>query len=90
MNFIPQQLTPEQQLEVLFQQKQQKEYLRLYNYLVNKCFDDCINSFTTKALSDREINCTRRCAKKYMKLNDFASIRFSEENQNLINEQNQH
>ncbi|PVU90736.1 hypothetical protein BB561_004742 [Smittium simulii] len=83
----PQPMTPEQEIDFILEQKRQKDYIRMYSRLVERCFSDCILSFTTKVLSDKEINCAKTCTKKFMKLNDFSTIRFGEENQALIDEQ---
>ncbi|OMJ07454.1 Mitochondrial import inner membrane translocase subunit TIM9 [Smittium culicis] len=80
--------TLEQQAEMMIEQKKMKDYLRMFNYLVDDCFDSCINSFTTKKLSEREINCAKNCAKKFMTINNVANESFSRENQALMDSQN--
>lgn len=32
-----------------------KDFLRLYSNLVQRCFDDCANDFTTKAITGKEV-----------------------------------
>jgi hypothetical protein len=35
-----------------------KDFLRLYSSLVQRCFDDCANDFTTKSITGKEVRAT--------------------------------
>ncbi len=48
--------------------------------MVQKCFDDCVNDFTTKSLHSREEGCVVRCVDKNLKVADRVSQRFQEQN----------
>lgn len=39
---------------------QMKDFMALYQGLVARCFNDCCNDFTSKALSSKEVRCTYR------------------------------
>jgi len=39
----------------------------MYSRLVDKCFNDCIDDFTSKSVSAREEGCIMRCWDKNMK-----------------------
>ncbi|KAK8948661.1 Mitochondrial import inner membrane translocase subunit Tim9 [Platanthera zijinensis] len=39
----------------------------MYNSLVERCFDDCVDSFRRKTLDKQEETCVRRCAEKFLK-----------------------
>jgi hypothetical protein len=41
--------------------------LQMYSRLVDKCFNDCIDDFTSKSVSAREEGCIMRCWDKNMK-----------------------
>jgi mitochondrial import inner membrane translocase subunit TIM9 len=43
------------QLESIMQRKQQKEFMRMFFKVTSDCFDSCINDFTTKVLSSKEV-----------------------------------
>ena len=52
----------------------------MYSNLVQKCFDDCINDFTSKSLGSREESCVMRCVDKHMKGQERLGNRFQEMN----------
>jgi import inner membrane translocase subunit TIM9 len=52
----------------------------MYQNLVTKCFDDCINDFSTKSLGSKEENCIMRCVDKNMKASERLGNRFQEAN----------
>ena len=54
--------------------------LQMYSRLVQKCFDDCVNDFTTKSLHSREEGCVMRCVDKYLKGSERLGQRFQEQN----------
>ncbi|KAF2538841.1 hypothetical protein F2Q68_00019594 [Brassica cretica] len=56
--------------------------LRMYNSLVERCFVDCVDSFTRKTLQKQEETCVMRCAEKFLKHTMRVGQRFSELNQN--------
>ncbi|CEQ40026.1 SPOSA6832_01605 [Sporobolomyces salmonicolor] len=41
--------------EGMMQQKQMKDFMQLYQNLVERCFTSCCNDFTSKALSSKEV-----------------------------------
>ncbi|KAJ3055665.1 hypothetical protein HK097_009783 [Rhizophlyctis rosea] len=45
-------------MEAIIQQKQMRDFMRLYSNLVDRCFADCVNDFTSKALSAKETSNT--------------------------------
>ncbi|KAK9170486.1 hypothetical protein Syun_002626 [Stephania yunnanensis] len=56
-------------------------YLRMYNTLVERCFNDCVDSFRRKSLDKQEETCVRRCAEKFLKHSMRVGMRFAELNQ---------
>jgi len=40
---------------------------QMYSKLVDKCFNDCVDDFTSKSVSSREEGCIMRCWDKNMK-----------------------
>lgn len=71
-----------QAFEGLMQQKQLKDFMSLYQNLVERCFNTCCNDFTSKALSTKEVRppltppvladggketCVNSCADKFLK-----------------------
>ena len=45
-----------QQMQLIVEQKQMKDFMRLYSGLVHRCFTDCINDFTSKKISGKEVS----------------------------------
>ncbi len=60
-----------------------KDFLRLYTGLVDRCFHDCIDDFTSKALSSKEEKCLNLCSDKFLKHSERVGLRFQEENEKL-------
>lgn len=54
--------------------------LKMYGKLVQRCFDDCVNDFTTKSLISREEGCVMRCVDKFLKGSERLGQRFQEQN----------
>lgn len=48
--------------------------------MVQRCFDDCVNDFTTKSLTNREEQCLMRCVDKNLKSSQRLNERFQEQN----------
>mgnify|MGYP002715255341 CR=1 FL=1 len=42
-------------MQQIIEQKQMKDFMRLYTGLVERCFDGCCNDFTSKALTNKEV-----------------------------------
>ncbi|KAJ3084891.1 hypothetical protein BCR33DRAFT_847513 [Rhizoclosmatium globosum] len=52
--------------------------------MVDICFRDCVNDFTSKTLSGKEETCVKRCTEKFLKLSmrvDFNAAAFHMEQQ---------
>ncbi|EAL87203.1 protein transporter tim9 [Aspergillus fumigatus] len=75
-------LTAAEQRELAsrMERKQLKEFMTMYSKLVQRCFDNCVNDFTTKSLISREEGCIMRCVDKYMKASSRLNERFQEQN----------
>ncbi|KAK9474893.1 Mitochondrial import inner membrane translocase [Dipodascopsis tothii] len=70
----------QQEFQRLVEQKQMKDFSRLYGSLVQRCFGDCVNDFTSKALTGKEEQCISRCAEKFLKHSERVGQRFQEAN----------
>ena len=51
--------------------------MRLYNWLTQRCFSDCVVSFYRRALGKREEECVRSCVRKYQLLSAASAARFA-------------
>ncbi|CAG8790745.1 7633_t:CDS:2, partial [Dentiscutata erythropus] len=78
-----------QQIQKIIEQKQMRDFLKFYTNLVERCFTDCINDFTSKALTSKEETCIGRCTDKFLKHNERVGQRFGELNQQLMQQQQQ-
>ncbi|ERN07849.1 hypothetical protein AMTR_s00012p00203130 [Amborella trichopoda] len=54
-------------MTTMIEQLQIRDSLRMYNSLVERCFNDCIDTFRRKSLDKQEDTCVRRCAEKFLK-----------------------
>ncbi|BGP18358.1 protein transporter tim9 [Rhodosporidiobolus nylandii] len=78
--------------EMMMQQKQMKDFMALYQNLVERCFNNCCNDFTSKALSSKEARflltldefCVNTCADKFLKHSERVGLRFSEQNAEMM------
>lgn len=56
-----------------------KNILKLYSSLVQRCFTDCVNDFTSNTLSYKEETCINRCSEKFLKHSERVGQRFQEQ-----------
>jgi import inner membrane translocase subunit TIM9 len=52
--------------------------MRLYNNLVQRCFNDCVDEFRSKHLSKAEEGCVTKCCEKFLALSARTGQRFQE------------
>ncbi|KAF8935539.1 protein transporter tim9 [Haplosporangium gracile] len=71
-------------LQRVMEQKQMKDFLKLYSGLVERCFTDCVNDFTSKALTTKEEGCVQKCADKFLKHSERVGQRFAEANAEMM------
>jgi len=70
----------QRELGARMEKKQMKEFMTMYQNLVQRCFDDCINDFSSKSLGSKEENCVMRCVDKHLKSQERLGNRFQEQN----------
>ncbi|CEG70578.1 hypothetical protein G6F70_009125 [Rhizopus microsporus] len=71
------------QIAAMIEHKQMRDFMKLYSSLVQRCFDDCTNDFTTKSLNSKEESCVNKCADKFFKHSERVGARFAELSQNM-------
>ncbi len=71
------------QFQRLIEGKQMKDFMRLYSNLVQRCFADCVNDFTSKSLTSKEESCILKCSDKFLKHSERVGQRFAEQNAEL-------
>jgi import inner membrane translocase subunit TIM9 len=77
---------PDYQKPELFkhlEEKQMADSLKMYNKLVEDCFDKCVTTgwgggIRSKNLTDAEQTCVTQCSEKFMKLTQRVGFRFAE------------
>lgn len=74
----------QQEFQQIVEQKQMKDFMRLYSNLVSKCFDDCVNDFTSANLTTKESSCIMKCSEKFLKHSERVGQRFQEQNAMLM------
>ncbi|KNE70816.1 hypothetical protein AMAG_14931 [Allomyces macrogynus ATCC 38327] len=65
-------------LQMVVEQNQIKESMRIYNTIVDRCFTDCIKDMTSSALSPKENTCVKNCVNKFLKHSERVGQRFTE------------
>ncbi|ODV60682.1 Tim10/DDP family zinc finger protein ASCRUDRAFT_76059 [Ascoidea rubescens DSM 1968] len=73
-----------QEFQKTIEQKQQRDFMNLYASVVQRCFMDCVNDFTAKNLTERELGCIERCTEKLMKHTEKVGQKFQEDNQKIM------
>ncbi|KAJ8750620.1 hypothetical protein K2173_015795 [Erythroxylum novogranatense] len=68
-------------MATMIEQLQLRDSLRMYNSLVERCFNDCVDNFSRKSLQKQEETCVTRCAEKFLKHSMRVGMRFAELNQ---------
>lgn len=59
---------------------QMMESIQTYNGLVDRCFNECVSSFRSKALDSQETECIKKCVVKSMEYSQRVGRRFGEKN----------
>lgn len=62
--------------------------LQMYSNLVQRCFNDCVNDFTSKSLLGKEESCVMRCVDKFLKSSERLGERFQEQNAQMAQQGN--
>lgn len=70
----------QQDFQRIVEQKQMKDFMRLYSNLVERCFSDCVNDFTSASLTSKEETCIMKCSEKFLKHSERVGQRFQEQN----------
>ncbi|GMM49978.1 protein transporter [Starmerella bacillaris] len=80
------QLNPREQQEFsqIVERKQMKDFMRLYSSLVERCFSDCVNDFTSERMTSKETDCVSKCSEKFLKHSERIGQRFQEMNTKLM------
>ncbi|PVG00282.1 chaperone [Serendipita vermifera] len=68
------------QLNKVIERKQMQDFLRMYSTLVERCYNSCVNDFTSKAINSKENTCLLNCADKFIKHSERVGARFAEYN----------
>lgn len=69
----------QQEFQQIVEQKQMKDFMRLYSNLVSRCFEDCVNDFTSANLTTKETTCISKCSEKFLKHSERVGQRFQEQ-----------
>lgn len=69
----------QQEFQQLVERKQMQDFMKLYSGLVQRCFSDCVNDFTSAAVTSKEETCITRCAEKFLKHSERVGQRFQEQ-----------
>jgi len=76
----------QRELQTRMDRKQMKEFMGMFSNLVERCFDHCVNDFTTKSLVSKETGCINRCVQKFMLSNERIGQRFAEQQAQMMSQ----
>uniref|UniRef100_A0A6T7VR93 Mitochondrial import inner membrane translocase subunit n=1 Tax=Pyramimonas obovata TaxID=1411642 RepID=A0A6T7VR93_9CHLO len=62
----------------MIEDMQMRDSLKMYNRLVERCFNTCVDSFRRKNLDSGEERCVTKCTEKFLKHSARVSVRFAE------------
>jgi len=71
----------------LIEKKQMQDFMKVYTGLVDRCFNACVNDFTSKTLMSKEVTCVQNCADKFFKHSERVGARYAEQNAELMEKQ---
>jgi len=77
------------QMQRIIERKQMQDFMKLYSGLVERCFNSCVNDFTSKALSGKEETCVNNCTDKFFKHSERVGARFAEHNAEMMQQAQQ-
>eukprot|EP00300_Choanocystis_sp_HF-7_P022660 c22078_g1_i1.p2 GENE.c22078_g1_i1~~c22078_g1_i1.p2 ORF type:complete len:115 (+),score=32.81 c22078_g1_i1:47-346(+) len=69
-----------QRLMQLVAEKNMHEYMLVVNRLVEKCFTDCVTTFSSRKLTGKEQTCVLTCTDKFMASLARMNQRYTEQN----------
>lgn len=67
----------------LLEKKQAKQFMSLYGSMVNHCFKDCVNEFTSETLGKNEKECVNKCTTKILRLTNRIGQQMAEKQMNI-------
>ncbi|PSK35915.1 hypothetical protein C1H76_9639 [Elsinoe australis] len=70
----------QQELNARLEKKQMGQFMNMYSNLVQRCFENCVDDFTSKSLTSKEEGCVMRCVDKFLKSSERLGQRFQEQN----------
>ncbi|KAF2154045.1 hypothetical protein K461DRAFT_292724 [Myriangium duriaei CBS 260.36] len=70
----------QKELNARLEKKQMTQFMNMYSNLVQRCFENCVDDFTSKSLSSKEEGCVMRCVDKFLKSSERLGQRFQEQN----------
>ncbi|KAF2220407.1 putative mitochondrial intermembrane space translocase subunit Tim9 [Elsinoe ampelina] len=70
----------QQELNTRLEKKQMSQFMNMYSNLVQRCFENCVDDFTSKSLTSKEEGCVMRCVDKFLKSSERLGQRFQEQN----------
>ncbi|CDJ39484.1 tim10/DDP zinc finger domain-containing protein, putative [Eimeria tenella] len=59
---------------------QLRDSMETYNGLVQRCFNECVSSFSSKTLEAKEQQCVAACVRKFLAFSARLGQRFAEKN----------
>ncbi|KAI8988521.1 Tim10/DDP family zinc finger protein [Mycotypha africana] len=73
------------EISAMLERKQMADFVHLFTDLTDRCFRECANNFTTKAVTGKEAACVQKCADRFLKHSEIVSNRFAELSQSFMN-----
>ncbi|KAM0877725.1 hypothetical protein ACQ4PT_035295 [Festuca glaucescens] len=65
-------------MATMVEKLQTRDALRMYTWLSQRCFSDCVSTFYRKTLGKGEGACVRACVRKYLLVTTASAARFAQ------------
>ncbi|XP_047042897.1 mitochondrial import inner membrane translocase subunit Tim9-like [Lolium rigidum] len=65
-------------MAAMVEKLQARDALRMYTWLSQRCFSDCVSTFYRKTLGKGEGACVRACVRKYLLVTTASAARFAQ------------
>uniref|UniRef100_A0ACD5TZ67 Uncharacterized protein n=1 Tax=Avena sativa TaxID=4498 RepID=A0ACD5TZ67_AVESA len=65
-------------LSAMIEKLQSRDALRMYSWLSQRCFSDCVSTFYRNSLGKGEGACVRACVRKYLLVTSASNARFAQ------------
>lgn len=79
----------ERKMEEHIEEMRVSQTIAYFSRTVELCFSECVHSFRSKKLDDKELSCVSNCAEKFLRHTMRSSVRLQESYADIMAQQEQ-